>query len=316
MKILITGAGGFVGPHLVNELMAAGHECVAVDRSSNEETTNITRIQVDLMDRDAVDDLLSTEMPQAIVHLAGWSHVGQSWLHPGDVYIANTVLSVNLYEAASRILGEESRFVHVSSGDVYTPRGDEELPLDEESPTQPESPYAASKLAAEQALAVLHRRDGAGLVVVRPFNHIGPGQGKGFALPSFARQVVAMETGGTAPLRHGNLSSRRDFTDVRDMVRAYRLIVEAPEPSPLYVAASGRSVSMEEMVHRLFSITGQEPRMETDPSLFRPIDTPDLRGDASRLYRELGWKPEISLDDTLRDILDEARRHQAALKGA
>ncbi|MCC5875266.1 MAG: GDP-mannose 4,6-dehydratase [Candidatus Sumerlaeia bacterium] len=315
MKILITGAGGFVGPHLIDELVAAGHECLAVDRSPSSEASRITMYQLDLMDRDSLDDLLAMEKPGAIIHLAGWSHVGQSWNHPGDVYTANTVLSVKIYEATSRILGEKARFIQISSGDVYTPEGAGELPLNEDSPTRPESPYAASKLATEQVLGLLHRRGGAGLVIVRPFNHIGPGQGKGFALPSFARQVVAIGNGDNKPLRHGNLSTRRDFTDVRDIVRAYRLIVEAADPSPLYIAASGRSISMEDMVRRLFALAGQEPRMEADPGLFRPIDTPELRGDASRLYKELGWKPEIPLDRTLRDILDEARRQQAALKG-
>lgn len=308
MKVLITGAGGFVGPHLVAELTGVGHECVALDRNARDRAFPCRKVTIDLNERDALEEVLSGEKPDAVIHLAGWSHVGKSWEDPAAVYMANTVTSVGLYHAVARTLGREVRFVHVSSGDVYTPRNAGDLPLDEGSPVRPESPYAASKLATEDALGLLARRGGPALVILRPFNHVGPGQAPGFALPSFARQIVGMENGSSAPLRHGNLSSRRDFTDVRDVARAYRLVLEAPAPAPLYVVASGRSVPMEQIVLSMFRLVGIEPRLEENPALFRPIDTPDLVGNPTKIRADLGWEPSISLETTLSDILDEARR--------
>lgn len=308
LRILVTGAGGFVGPHLLAELINAGHEPVALDRNAGGSEAPCHFVAADLGDSPQVEKVLRDVRPDAIIHLAAWSHVGHSWKAPAEVYRANTVNTISLYDCASRLLGPDARFLHVSSADVYAPAGPEELPLTEKSPARATSPYSASKLAAEEALRLLRVNGGARLAVVRAFNHIGPGQAPTFVCPVFARQVAEIEAGVRKKMTHGNLGARRDFTDVRDMVRAYRHVIEASSPAPLYVASSGRAVAIGQIAETLFRLAGIEPRMEKDPALFRPVDTMELRGDSSLLHRDFGWQAEISLETTLADILEEARR--------
>lgn len=309
MRILVTGAHGFAGRHLIDELTAHGHEPIALDRTPGGDQPACQSVVADLADNAAVESALRDTGPDAVVHLAAWSHVGHSWKAPAEVYRANTVNTISLYDAVSRLLGPDARFLYVSSADVYAPAGPEELPLTEKSPTRATSPYAASKLSAEEALRLLRRNGGAQLTTIRPFNHIGPGQAPTFVCPVFARQVAEIEQGTRATLTHGNLEALRDFTDVRDMVRAYRLLVEASAPAPLYVAASGRAVSIGTIAETLFQIAGIRPCMEVDPALFRPVDTKELRGDATLLRHQFGWSAEIPLETSLADILEEARRN-------
>lgn len=309
MKVLISGAGGFVGPHLTRELLAGGHTLCATDRDPRgaSKLPGTPFQAVDLGDRLAVRALVAREKPDAIIHLAGWSHVGRSWDNPTAVLESNIINTVTLYEAAATSMPQEGLFLYISSADILGMVSADALPLTELSQPDPKSPYAVSKYAAELTLRVLSGRGGPRVIVARPFNHVGPGQSPGFVCPSFARQVAQIELGERKELMHGNLSSRRDFLDVRDVARAYRLILEKAPPDDVYIVASGKSHSILSIVERLFALAGIQPRMREESSLFRPADIPELRGSSALLMRRTGWAPAISLDQSLRDLLDEAR---------
>ncbi len=310
MRILITGAGGFVGSHLINDLERAGHEVGAVDRipGTLEQRLPGRSWRGDLAVPGSIAAIVSTWRPDAVAHLAGWAHVGQSWQQPAEVFEANVVATIRVYTALAASSVARPRFLYISSADVYgSAPAPEDLPFTEASVARPESPYAASKFSAEIALAALRREFPAELLIVRPFNHIGPGQSPRFAIPSFARQVAEIATGQRKALRHGNLNPRRDFLDVRDVVRAYRLILEGGRDGDLYTISSGVSHSMREIVEKLFELAGIPPSLELDPTLVRGTDAPEMRGSAALLTKRLGWTPEIPFDTTLRDILEEAR---------
>jgi GDP-4-dehydro-6-deoxy-D-mannose reductase len=311
VKVLVTGTGGFVGPHLARLLVARGHVVIGLDRRAGTVTEGVRQVAADLGDAEALAGVAEELRPDAVVHLAGWSHVGRSWDSPAATYSANVVGTLNLYSALYRVLGTNCRFLHVSSADVYGGSGI--VPANETTPARPNSPYAASKLASEEALRLLAAAGrGPRLIIARPFNHIGPGQAPGFVVPSFATQVAEIESGRRTVLRHGNLDARRDFSDVRDIVMAYALLLEQFPAQPLFVVASGRSISIRSLVEGLFARAGIAPRMEVDPALLRPIDTPEMRGDATLLHQLTGWSPAYSIESTLDEILHEARQRIAA----
>jgi GDP-4-dehydro-6-deoxy-D-mannose reductase len=183
------------------------------------------------------------------------------------------------------------------------------LPLDEESPTAPLTPYAASKLAAEALAAQAYLGHGQRVFVVRPFNHIGPGQSPNFAVPALAKRIVDADRSKASTIPVGNLSARRDFTDVRDVVRAYRLLIESGRPGTVYNVCTGRDVSIREIAEGLLALAGTALELQTDPSLVREVEVPVLRGDAGRLSAATGWKPEIPLEQTLSDVLAYWRGH-------
>jgi GDP-4-dehydro-6-deoxy-D-mannose reductase len=212
--------------------------------------------------------------------------------------------------AAARQCGTDPRVLVTSSAEVYGAVTDpSQLPLDESSPTAPLTPYAASKLAAEAVVAQTVLGHGQHVIIVRPFNHIGPGQSPNFAVPALAKRIVEADRRGAPTIPVGNLSARRDFTDVRDVVRAYRLLIESGLPGEVYNVCSGRDVGIGDIADRLLSLAGTALAFETDPSLVRPVEVPVLRGDPGRLVETTGWKPEVALDQTLADVLAYWRRH-------
>lgn len=302
MRVLITGASGFVAPYVSRELRSAGHATVLSDRNGLGDDF----VPADLTDRSAVRALVEQAQPDAIIHLGGWSHVGRSWDEPGTVFRVNVEGSINLYREFDAQRGHAGRFLYVSSASVYGDVAPQLLPLGETSPTAPDSPYACSRLAAEQVLTSLARKNGPELIIARPFNHIGRGQHPSFACPSFARRVVGVKRGTAPAVRHGNLAARRDFLHVRDVARAYRLLLDHADRGDLYVIGSGISISLEEVLLRLFALAGIAPRHEVEPDLFRPIDCEELRADPRRVMDATGWRPEVSLDEALAEILAEA----------
>jgi GDP-4-dehydro-6-deoxy-D-mannose reductase len=191
----------------------------------------------------------------------------------------------------------------VSSAEVYGVVDPSQLPLGEGTPTAPASPYAASKLAAEDVTLQAWRGYGQPVVVVRPFNHIGPGQSPNFFVPALAKRIVEARRSGAPSLRVGTLTTRRDFTDVRDVVTAYRLLMERGVPGEIYNVCSGRDVAMSEVAAQLLELAGADLMLETDPALVRPVDVPVLRGDAGKLRDATGWEPVIPLATTLADVL-------------
>ncbi len=291
MRSLITGGRGFVGNWLAAHLRGLGDEVVAIDQ------------EVEITDPTALLAAVSAAQPDAIYHLAALTHVGQSWDEPLRVLEVN-VIGTGALLAAARECGSNPRILVTSSAEVYGAVTDPaRLPLTELSPTAPLTPYAASKLAGEALVAQAHLGHGQQVISVRPFNHIGPGQTPNFAVPALAKRIVEAEKRGAATIPVGNLSARRDFTDVRDVVRAYRLLIETGQPGQVYNVCSGRDVSIREIADGLLRLAGTSLEFETDPTLVRPVEVPVLRGDPGRLMEATGWKPEIPLEETLADVL-------------
>ena len=297
MRSLITGGRGFVGHWLADHLRELGDDVVAIDR------------EVEITDPAALLEAMSRSAPDAVYHLAALTHVGQSWDEPLKVLEVN-IIGTAAVLAAARQCGTDPRVLVTSSAEVYGAVTDPgRLPLREESPTAPLTPYAASKLAAEAVVAQAHLGHGQHVITVRPFNHIGPGQTPNFAVPALAKRIVDADRRGAATIPVGNLSARRDFTDVRDVVRAYRLLVESGRPGEVYNVCSGRDVSIREIADGLLQLAGTTLEFEIDPSLVRPVEVPVLRGDPGRLVEATAWKPEVSLEQTLADVLAYWQEH-------
>ncbi len=290
MRALITGGKGFVGQWLGAHLKHCGDDVTVID------------IETDVADAAAARRVMAEIVPDAVYHLAAMTHVGESWENPSQVLHVNVLGTAEIL-AAGRALPVSPRVLVVSSAEVYGVVAPEQLPLGEDAPAAPVSPYAASKLAAEVVALQAFRGYGQPVIVVRPFNHIGPGQSPNFFVSALAKRIVEARRSGATSLRVGTLTTRRDFTDVRDVVSAYRLLIEKGAPGEVYNVCSGRDVGMDEVAEQLLELAGTRLNLETDPALVRPVDVPVLRGDASRLRAATGWHPVIPLATTLADVL-------------
>jgi len=296
VRALITGVSGFVGRHLVAHLTEMGDDVEGCDRADG---------SVDIVDLDSVRTVVDRSRPEVVYHLAGWSDVGGSWAAPVEVFRANAEGTLNVLLACEE-LGVE-RVVAVSSADVYGVVREDQLPITEDTPLRPVTPYAASKVAADYLALQAWLGSGLPVLRVRAFNHLGPGQTPKFVAPALADRIARNEIDGGTAVPVGNLSARRDFTDVRDVVRAYRLLAEHGEPGEAYNVCSGVDVSIQELADRLLAMARQPMKLEHDPDLERPVDVPVLRGAATRLHAATGWSPTIPLDQTLADLLDDLR---------
>lgn len=310
MRILVTGVGGFVGGHLVHRLRETFRdaELHGVYIEPVEAPSTIPHV-LDLRDESAVREMIAAVRPDQIYHLAGQASVRQSFDAPWDTLDHNLRPQLNLTLAvlAAKIA---PRILVISSGEVYDASLASEQPLSEDTPLAPSSPYAVSKVAQEMLAVQYHRSHNLPFLRARSFNHFGPGQRTGFVVPDFATQVARIEAGQQSSLlRVGNLSAERDFTDVRDVVRAYVLIMKHGEPGAVYNVASGRVVSIREILDTLVSLSTEKVRVQVDTGLFRPNSQPRTWGDTRRIYKLTGWAPEIDLNTTLRDVLDECRAH-------
>jgi GDP-4-dehydro-6-deoxy-D-mannose reductase len=295
MRALITGSAGFVGRHLAAHLHTKGDEVTGFDRESG----------VDILDHAAVERFVADARPDAVYHLAGQSDVGASWDTPVETFRANAEGTLALLEACRH--HDVHRVLVISSADVYGHVADSDLPLPETAPLRPVSPYAASKVAADFLGLQAWLGHGLPVVRVRAFNHLGPGQSERFVAPAIAARIARNEVDGTDAIPVGNLEPRRDLTDVRDVVRAYRLLVERAQPGAAYNVCSGDDVPVGELAERLVAMAAGRMRLVVDPALQRPVDNPVLRGDNRRIRAETGWEPTISLDQTLADVLADAR---------
>ena len=298
---LVTGAEGFVGRHLVEHLTDAGDQVIGVDRIDG---------GIDITDADAVSRLVAEVDPTVIYHLAGWADVGGSWKAPVEAFRANAEGTLNVLSAATET--GVQRVLAVSSADVYGIVTPAELPLTEDSPLRPASPYAASKVAADYLglQAWLGRQ--LPVLRVRAFNHLGPGQTDKFVAPALASRIARAERDGGEVITVGDLSPRRDFTDVRDVVRAYRLLMERGDPGEVYNVCSGTDLAVQDLADQLLAQATVPLRFETDESLLRPVDLPVLRGSHDRLSAATGWEPEIPMAQTLADLLEDWRARVAA----
>jgi len=303
MRVLITGAAGFVGRHLAADLAAHGHEPVALCLPGETPPAGVASVAGDVVRERDLREALGTFAPDACIHLAGVSSVPRSWADPARAFEVNLSGTIRLLDAA-RALRPEMRILAVSSAHIY---GDHagDAAIDEATPARPESPYAISKAAADQIALAYAVRFGMAVMTARPANHIGPGQSLDFVIPSLAAQLAAIAAGREAgPLRSGNLDSRRDFMDVRDAVRAYRLLIEGGRPGLAYHLAGGRLDRISELLDRLCAIAGVSPERIVDPARWRPADT-SPRLDCSRILRDTGWTPEIPIERTLRDVYED-----------
>ena len=294
MRVFVTGGQGFVGTWLQAHLREAGDDVDVADPG------------LDIADAEGLRRALVDAAPDAVYHLAAFTHVGQSWDDPREVFRVNAEGTLNLLEAA-RGCPSPPRVLLTSSAEVYGAVKPEHLPLTERSPLLPVSPYAASKVASEFLGVQAHLGHGLPVIRARAFNHVGPGQAAAFAVSALANRIVEAERVGGKQLPVGNLRPRRDFTDVRDVVRAYRLLVLRGEAGGVYNVCSGADVAIEEIAQHLLAIAGSDLELVVDPALERPADVPVLRGDSTLLRSATGWRPEIPLDTTLRAVVDHWR---------
>ncbi len=307
-RVLVTGAAGFVGHHLVRELESSGHEVATTDALQPDAPAAHglpDYSTADLRDGESMRALVRATRPDAVVHLAGVSFVPDGARDPS---LALTVNIGGTWTLAEALAAEapRARLLFVSTAQVYGTIPSP-APLREESPLRPLSLYAVTKVAGESLLLARHAAGTLDAVVARPGNHTGPGQTPKFVAPAFARQVLAAKRGEVSALRVGNLDSVRSFADVRDVVRAYRLLLERGASGGVYNVASPANVRIGDLLGRLRALAGCDAPVETDPALWRPTDAcPDL--DVSRLRADTGWAPAFSLDDTLRDLLADAAR--------
>ncbi|MGI8633291.1 MAG: GDP-mannose 4,6-dehydratase [Solirubrobacterales bacterium] len=295
--MLVLGATGFAGRHLRPLLEDEGWKVTGTSRTSGD-----AELTCDLTDPASVEQAIRSSAPDAIVNLGGLSSVSASWDDPVGTFAVNTTGTVALLDAVSRHV-PQAHVVCVSSGEVYGDPDAAELPLTEEAPLRPTNPYGASKAAMEMACgqaAATGRR----IAVVRAFNHLGPGQDSRFAAASFARQIAEAQDSGAdeVTLAAGNLSPRRDFTDVRDMVRVYAALL-GRRMTGTFNACSGRAVAISELVEQLRSAATIPVAVRTDPDRLRPADAPEIAGSAAKLHAATGWEPRISLDRTMADLL-------------
>jgi GDP-4-dehydro-6-deoxy-D-mannose reductase len=292
VRALISGAGGFAGGHLAAHCRASGDEVAEVSRSTG----------TDLLDAAAARSAVADARPDVVYHQAARAHVGESWEDPGRFLAENLAMALNVLEAV-RAEAPEARVVAVASGELYG--APEALPVAEDAPLRPQNPYAVSKASAD--LLAGFYADAHRLRVIRPraFNHAGPGQEPIYAIASFSRQAAEAAERGEDPIvfRTGNPDTRRDYTDVRDVVRAYRLLAERAEPG-IYNVCSGRSTSAREILELLARAAGAGLDHRIDPALVRAHEVMEVRGDPARLKAVTGWEPEIPLERTLADTVE------------
>lgn len=293
MRAFVTGASGFVG----------GWLCAHLEEMGDEVTT--LPDEIDLALPGVAEHLITGAAPEVIYHLAALTHVGRSWEEPSETFRVNVLGTIELLEAARRI-DPMPRVVLISSAEVYG-AGDGSV-IDETAPFLPVTPYAASKVASEVVGLQAFLGRGIEVIRARPFNHIGPGQAEFFVVSALAKRVVEAEMSGEGAIRVGNLSAERDFTDVRDVVRAYRELALSGVPGEAYNVCTGDTRSVQEIFDALRARSLAVIEARIDESLFRPVDVERIAGSAHKLEQLTGWRPRIDLDQTVDDVLDAWRR--------
>jgi GDP-4-dehydro-6-deoxy-D-mannose reductase len=315
LRLLVTGIAGFVGGHLVDYLRAEQPQVGIVGIDSRPgprvRALQVETLAADMEDPPAVADALGRVRPDGIVHLAAQSSPQRSWDDPAGTLRTNVMGLLNLLEGA-RAHALVPRVLAVGSAEEYGLVEPRDLPLREDAPLRPLTPYAVSKVAQEY-LGLQYALTGAAAVVrTRTFHHTGPRRGESFAESSFARQLAQIEAGRRPPvIEVGNLDAVRDFSDVRDVVRAYWMLLEGGRPGEVYNVCSGRGVRLGDLLQTLIEVSGLRVEVRVDASRLRPSDVPELVGDPGRLQAELGWEPRIPLERSLRDLLDYWRERVA-----
>jgi GDP-4-dehydro-6-deoxy-D-mannose reductase len=310
-KTLITGATGFAGAHLIRHLLKKNEHVIfgtyledsSLDRFG-ELNNKIQLEKIDLQETEKVAKLIEKIKPDIVYHLAAFTSTSLSFGSPAEVITNNVSSQANILEAL-RKLGLKTKILIVSSGDIYGKVRKEDLPIDEETPLNPTNPYSVSKITQDFLALQYFLAYGLNIVRVRPFNHIGPGQSPNFAIPAFSKKIAEIEKGKIKPiLKVGNLESRKDFTSVLDVVKAYDLILDKGVPGEVYNIGSGKSYKIGDVLNKLLSFSKLPITVETDKSLLRPVDDAEFICDYSKLNKATGWKPEVSIDEMLLKTLD------------
>lgn len=306
-KVLIFGCGGFVGKYLTEEFTSNGYEVTGSDIRVPEWADD-QFISCDLLSAEDVKAVISKVMPDIIVNLAAISSVGQSWKMPQLTISVNVNGSLNILQAVGSCYDNNNmpKVMFIGSSEEYAPAS---APVSETSPLDSNSPYGISKMTQESFATLYGREFGIDVYLVRAFNHTGVGQADNFVLPSWCKQAAEIDKSGRPGVMNvGNLKVRRDFSDVRDIVRAYRLIVEKGQPGKAYNVGSGVAHSLEDMLKTIASLSSQEITINVDPARIRPTDTPVICCDNSLIRSELGWAPEHDIFDTLKEMYENYRR--------
>jgi len=318
-RVLVTGVTGFAGSHLVDYMLERGDVEIWGIHRWRSRTENIEhfrdRIQLvecDLRDAESTRDTIEKIRPEWIFHLAAQSFVPTSWKAPTESLTTNVLGQLHVFEACRRI-GITPRIQIACSSEEYGMVHEDELPIKETNPLRPLSPYAVSKVAQDLLAYQYFMSYGTDAVRTRGFNHEGPRRGPVFVASDFAKQIADIEKGAREPVIHvGNLEARRDFTDVRDMVRAYWLALEKGVPGEVYNLASGKAWRIRDVLDLLLGMTKVKIEVRTDPTRLRPSDVPVLLGDTSRFHAATGWQTTIPFERTLADMLDYWRRAEPA----
>ncbi|MBI5869811.1 MAG: GDP-mannose 4,6-dehydratase [Actinobacteria bacterium] len=323
MKILITGITGFAGSHLSRYLRSIdGMEVSGLDlRAPDAGFTDLFSGEppvvhcCNLADSEPLTEIIEQEAPDAVVHLAARAQVAGAWKEAPGILETNIVCTQVLMQALHE-KAPDARMLLISSSEVYGKVDQDRLPAGETSALKPNNPYSVSKVAQEFVALQYHEAFGAQVIIARPFNHVGPKQVGNFVVPAFAKQIAEMEAGLREPLmRVGNLESQRDFTDVRDVVRAYHLLLMGGKAGEAYNIASGTTHPISEILEKLIKLSTVMPEVENIPELMRPSDTPVVVGDAGKLKALGEWQPVIPLEQSLKDALDYWRE-QVKILGA
>lgn len=311
-KVLITGITGFVGQHLASHLIPQNnYEIVGTYRSDasldsfGELKNHITFKKVDLGNAEAVAECILSEKPDAVIHLAAQASPAASFKTPIDTLTNNIASEYSVLEALKINNMRDTRVLIISTGEIYGLVTPTDIPVDENTPLRPASPYAVSKIAQDYLGLQYHLAYHLDIIRLRPFNHIGPGQKAGYVVADFAKQIAEIEKDVKEPiLSVGNLNAKRDFTDVRDMVKAYGLVLEKGESGEVYNLGSGHSHKIADILEQLLALSEKEIEVKVDPERFRPVDVPEIVCNNRKFTSLTQWKPEIPFETTLKDILD------------
>lgn len=309
MRVLVTGGSGFVGRHLIRELAAYNYQVCATSLNNYERVPELPCHWLDLNVESQSQwlEVLEESQPDAVVHLAGRAKVRDSWKIPLD-YIRVNFMGTALLLETVRKLGRKIRLLLIGSAEIYGILLPQDNPVKEDRCIAPHSPYGTSKACQEIIGLQYYKSFGMDIVMARPFNHIGPGQGPGFVAADFARQIALVESGLIPPrMLVGNIEPVRDFTDVRDIARAYRLLLEKGQAGESYNICSGYGHSIKELLETLLSLGTKKIEVVSDPEQIRPVEIPILVGNPQKIHHVTGWKPEIPFLKTLKDLLDDWR---------
>ena len=311
-KVLITGITGFAGSYLAEYLVDKKEYEIWGTYLFDDSLANVAAIKdktnlikIDLSKEENVFNLVKDAAPSLIFHLAALTSPADSFKSPTETLTNNISLQINLLEAVRKFNLFKTKILIVSSADIYGLVKKENLPIDEQTPLTPTSPYSVSKIAQDFLGLTYFLSYKLRIVRVRPFNHIGPRQSPQFVVSSFAKQIAEIEKGKRNPiLKVGNLEAKRDFTDVKDMVRAYAAVMGKGKIGDVYNIGSGTSYKISDILNKLVFMSSSKIKIEKEEGLLRPSDNPELICDSTKFVKLTGWKPEISIEETLRDTLD------------